>query len=72
MKIFRDYFFPYFEEGSGERQGGAGNLKIMQLRIFFCLDILENIVFQMLIQVSLFVNCSFIWFTAFVIWLINN
>lgn len=71
MKLFWEWFFPYINAGSGEGEGRAGSLKRMQC-LLFCLDNLENTVFQMLIQISLLVNCSFLWFTIFVIWLINN
>ena len=71
VKIFCECFVLYIKESRGEGEGGAANRQRMH-STFFCLDILENILFQMLIQISLLVNCSFVWFMSFVMWLINN
>lgn len=52
-------------------RGVSGRSEVLH-SAFFCLDILEDYLFHILIQSSLFVNFSFMWLMDFVIWLINN
>lgn len=47
-------------------RGVSGRSEVLH-SAFFCLDILEDYLFHILIQSSLFVNFSFMWLMDFVI-----